>query len=130
MRVLTTRDAFVDTLEASFQFRAECREGHLDRRQQERRANLPQHRLLVFPAVGVDQVVFEAAELVAVLDIRIAALQAVAEQAVDQEFVAIDREPLVVGLLAMCVQIALHALGQDSGRERGRLCLARRLALP
>ena len=76
--VFAVLDALIDALVLFFQFYAQGGERFLDRRQQNRRANLAQHGVLVLPALGADQIILEAAEIVTVADVHVACLQRIA----------------------------------------------------
>ena len=129
MLVLAILDPPVHAVELGVELLAEGRQRLFDRCEQDGRPDLAQHRVLSFPALGADQVVFETTEVVAVPDIYVARLQGIAQQAVDQELVAIDLELFVLALPGRRVHIALQILRDDCGREILGFHLAGRFAL-
>src|SRR5712691_653776 len=85
-------NALIDRRELGVEGLAQRREGLVDRRQQQGRPDLAQHRVLMLPAGLADQVVLETAELRTVPYIHIAGLKGVAQQTIHQKLIPVDLE--------------------------------------
>ncbi len=126
-------NALVDLVETIHQRLMQRGQRRLDRCGQQRRTDVLQDLVLGCPALIADEVVFEALVLVAVANKDIACLQGIAQLPVDQEFVAINDEPLGPGLTAqgfrVLVQVRSVDLRDEALREILRRNLLWRLAL-
>ena len=96
MFALTGGHALIDLDEPRLELGTQCGQGFFNGRQQNGLSDFCKHSVFVRPAGIADQVVFKLAEFIAVVDVQVPGLQCVAQQPVDQKFVAIDIENLVL----------------------------------
>ena len=124
MLVVAVLDPPIDALELLFKFRMEGGERLFDGCQQGRRADLAQDGILVLPALGTDEIVFEAAKLVALADLDVAGFEGLPQQAIYQKLVAVDIELPVPALGGLGVHVTLNVLRDDASWEVGSAHLA------
>lgn len=131
--VCTVGNTLIDLCKSSFHRFTERAQRVLNRGYEEGCANLLQDGLVLLPARVADQVIFEAAKLIAILDEQVSCFQGVPQQSIDEKLVTIDLQSLalilrIAGSVAFGEEVALQALRDHRRGKLHRLGLSRRLA--
>ena len=122
-------NALIDGFESGFQCFMQNLQRFFDRRKQDRRADLAQYSVFVLPTSIADQIILETAELGAILDKHITRFQGITQQPIDQKFVTIHFQRLLI-FFHLGEQIALQTFRNNRGGEKRRIDLPRRLVFP
>ena len=128
MVVLAGGDPLIDLAQAAFQRLLQRRELLGDRIGQPPQAGVDQEPLLLPPLSVVEEIILEAPKPDTVPAEDLAGLEAVAEQPVDQELIAVDERTFAtVGVLGK--EVALKGVRDHAAGQRIRGELAERFAL-
>jgi hypothetical protein len=103
----------IDLDEAVFQWRFECSEVCPNRRLEEREARVGEQVFLVSPPVVIDQVVCETPEANVIAAEDTARFQAVAQETLDQELIAVW-EHMSLAIRALDLEIAFGGVGHEA----------------